>query len=177
MVGNAGTQRMPGRNHEVEPEGEPALLAGALWELDCYGENEAKPAMDRDLFDPLEEAGMPGIHEIKRRWQRLGQPDPWNAWGSLIDYATEAARLAGFDVYSSDTRTWVYASAIDCNTCGGDKEACWTPVVSSVDGLLATGLLDELRFAFPGLHDKLVPVDSNQLATWLSKRLRAEGGG
>jgi len=164
---------MPGRNHAVEPEEEDELLAGALWERDVYAPHEALPDLETVLFGPLDQAGVPGISQARALWRAAGSPTPWDEGGRYIALATELARQAGFDVYDSDTRTWIYGHPIECGACEPDTEACWTPVVAPAPGLLAKALLDDLQQRFPGLADGELDVSGGDVVAWLSERLHA----
>lgn len=145
---------VPGRSHECEPE--EALeecLAGALWELEVLTEDEITEwTIDRQMLNPLEEAGV-DVSEVRREWEKAGKPSPWDGGAPYIGAAAEAARLAGFDIYDSDTRTWVFHEAVRCSTCAEDAEACYPQVTVNRDHLrlllAAYDRLDSLAHVLP----------------------------
>lgn len=113
------TPSQPGRGtlHDCEPEDED-LLAGSLWELDLYGDDERKPAVDVDLLDPLATAGV-DVAAVRQAWMAAGSPSPYDGGAPFIERAVEAAVAGGYDAYDSDTRTWIYANPVACDHCQG----------------------------------------------------------
>lgn len=109
----------PGKAHQCEPDGDGSenLLAGHLWEQDMYTDAPDDPLPTvADLLDTLTAEGV-NVAAIRARWEAEGKPSPWDGGAPFITEAAEAARLAGFDVYESDTRTWVYREPVECDSC------------------------------------------------------------
>lgn len=119
---NGPTPAILGRNHGFEPDDVEDMVAGNTWELD--EEAEDTTSID-DFLLTLDTIGI-DTKDLRNEWQERGKPTSYEGGGlDLIERAVARAIRAGYDVYDSDTRTYVFEERKVCHDCeDGDDSEC-----------------------------------------------------
>ena len=99
-----------GRRHVVEPETDERV--GCFWEPDEDGSCSSV----RDLLREVEEGLGLDLSAARDLWTKAGAPHVREDTG-VVEVVVKTALLFGFDVYDSDTRTWVYPIRTSCASC------------------------------------------------------------